>query len=156
MERKFVSENRKALERLRKLVDEISDAELNLVVYKEGWTVAVVLAHLAFWDHWSLLKMRQWQAGGPVDLPLSWDAINETLTPNDAMLPFLLAIPPRQAAAMALASAEAIDRELEATTADMISEIERLDDETRLYRSFHRHIHLDEIEALLESRRTHR
>ena len=153
MDRQYVDENNKSRARLRKLVGEITDEELKLVIYKEGWTIAVMLAHLAFWDHWSLLKMRQWKASGPVELPLGWDAINDALLPNDALIPFLLEIPPRKAADMA-AAAEAIDRELEETAPEIIAGIERLRDETRLYRSIHRRMHLDEIEALLKNKRS--
>lgn len=154
MERKFVVENRKTCQRLRKLVVEISDDELQLVIYKEGWTIASALAHLAFWDQWSLLLLRKWKESGDVAFPpVDWDTINDTLLPNDALLPFLLAIPPRRAANMAVVSAEAHDLELESTPPEMITEIESLNDETRLYRSIHRNIHLNEIDTLLKSKR---
>jgi hypothetical protein len=101
--------------------------------------------------------MRKWKASGVVTLPpVNWDTINDTLLPNDALLPFLLAIPPRTAANMAITSAEAIDCAIEETSPEMISEIERLGDKTRLHRSIHRKLHLDEIEALLKVKRSGR
>ena len=154
MERQYITENNRERERLRKLANEITDDELKLVVYKEGWTVAAALAHLAFWDEWSLLLLRKWKESGKVTFPpVDWDTINDILLPNDALLPFLLEIPPRTAANMAVSAAEAYDRELEETPPEMITEINNLNDETRLYRSIHRKMHLDEIEALLKSKR---
>ncbi len=154
MKRQYITENKRERERLCKLVNVITDDELKLVIYKEGWTVAAALAHLAFWDEWSLLLLRKWKENSKVTFPpVDWDTINDTLLPNDALLPFLLEIPPRTAANMASSSAESYDRELEDTRPEIIAEIELLEDETRLYRSIHRRMHLDEIEALLKSKR---
>ena len=50
----FVTKNTSSRERLRKMVNDVTDEELNFVIYKEGWTIAVVLAH--FCD--SLLNQR--------------------------------------------------------------------------------------------------
>ena len=50
MDRSYVMKNTKSRERLHRLVNDISDSELKLVIYKEGWTIAAALAHLAFWD----------------------------------------------------------------------------------------------------------
>jgi hypothetical protein len=52
MDRPFVVENTQERERLRTLVTRITDEELSLPL-GEGWTIAVALAHLAFWDQWS-------------------------------------------------------------------------------------------------------
>jgi len=48
-DRSYVAENRAQLERLRALTDKLSDQQLATPV-EAGWTVAGVLAHLAFWD----------------------------------------------------------------------------------------------------------
>lgn len=50
MGRQYVIENTRERKRLRALVSRITDEELSLPYYKEGWTVAAGLAHLAFWD----------------------------------------------------------------------------------------------------------
>lgn len=45
------------------------------------WTVATLLAHLAFWDQRVLALLRRWKEKG-VDLsPIDADAVNETLRP---------------------------------------------------------------------------
>jgi hypothetical protein len=133
MARSYVVENNRSRERLKKLVDGVTDDELKLVIYKEGWTVAAALGHLAFWDQYSLLLMRKWKDTGVVTpIPLDWDTINDRLMPNDTVLPFLLAIAPRTAADLAVSCAEAIDRELEEAPPGMIDRIRLLEDRTRL------------------------
>jgi hypothetical protein len=148
MDRPFVSENDQARERLISLAKRLTDEELKLVL-GNGWTIAVALAHLAFWDQRSLFLMRKWKKSGvelsPIDIDLT----------NDSLLSLWLALPPRAAAELAVASAEAIDRELEAAAPEMIAAIESLGEKFRLYRSIHRKLHLDEIEELLQKRIRH-
>ena len=64
MERKYIAENKKGRDRLRKLVNEITDEELSLIIYKEGWTIAVALAHLAFYDERRRVLLRKWKIKG--------------------------------------------------------------------------------------------
>jgi len=52
MDRQFDTENKRERERLRALVSRITDEELNLPYYEEGWTVSAGLAHLAFQDQY--------------------------------------------------------------------------------------------------------
>ncbi len=68
---------------------------------------------------------------------------------NESLLPLWLLIPSRAAADLAVASAEAVDRELKEAPAEMITALEGLGEKFRLYRSDHRKLHLDQIEALL-------
>ena len=53
MDRPFVAENAQERERLSSLVARLKDEELILTL-RNGWTIAVALAHLAFWisDHY--------------------------------------------------------------------------------------------------------
>jgi len=145
MERSFVEENAKERKRLRSLVRQLTDEELSLSMEKD-WTIAVAFAHLAFWDQRSLALVRKWKSDGVEPSVIDIDVT------NDSLLPIWLAIPPRAAAELAVSSAEAIDRELEASSSEFISAIESLGESFRLYRSTHRKIHLDEIEALLENK----
>jgi hypothetical protein len=142
MDRPFVAENAKARERLGSLVVRITDEELNLPL-GNGWTIAVALAHLAFWDQRSLVLMRKWKQSGVELSPIDIDVT------NDSLLPLWRAIPPRATADLAVSSAEAIDRELEEASSDLIDAIESLGEKFRLYRSIHRRLHLDEIEEAL-------
>ena len=146
MERPFVAENTKERERLIALVGRLTDEELSLPL-EDDWTVAVALAHLAFWDQRSLLLVRRWKNSGVVQpSPLDID-----LT-NDSLLPLWLAIPPRAAANLAVSAAEEIDRELEEASPDWITKIESLGEKFRIDRSIHRKLHLDEIEEILSKK----
>jgi len=145
MDRPFIAENRKERERLRKLVERISDKELNRPMW-EGWTIAAALAHLAFWDQRALVLMKKWRAEGVSSSPSDDDVT------NDSILPLCLAIPPRAAARLAVSAAEAIDLELENARDDFLRDIGELGERFRLYRSDHRKVHLDQIEGLLNTR----
>jgi len=145
MERPFVVENAKERERLRSLVERLTDKELGLPL-GNGWTIAVALAHLSFWDQRILFLMRKWKKSG-----VETSSIDIDVT-NDSLLSLWLTIPPRKAANLAISSAEAIDRELEEASSDFITEIEGLGEKFRLYRSIHRKLHLDQIEEFLSSK----
>jgi hypothetical protein len=143
MERPFVIENSRERERLKSLVNSLTDAQLSQPIDK-NWTIAVALAHLAFWDQRSLSLMRKWASMGtspePIDIELT----------NECLLPLWRALPPRAAAELAVSAAKAVDCALEEAPSSLISEIERMGDRFRLYRSEHRKMHLDEIEAVLK------
>jgi len=49
MERAYTTENTHERQRLRTLVARVSDDDLTRPL-PNGWTVAITLAHLAFWD----------------------------------------------------------------------------------------------------------
>ena len=68
MEKQYVKENNKSRERLRNLVNNITDEELSLVIYKEGWTIAAILAHIAFWDERRVVLMRKWKQKSKIHL----------------------------------------------------------------------------------------
>jgi hypothetical protein len=139
MKRSFIEENQRERERLRSLVERLTEDQLKTPL-GEDWTVAITLAHLAFWDQRSLTLIRKWKQTGVVEpSPIDIDITNE------ALLPLWRALPPRAAAELAVASAEAIDRELEETADDMIARIERDDEKWRVYRCRHRKMHLDQI-----------
>ena len=145
MDRSFVAENEKERERMRSLVKRLTDEDLSLHL-GNGWTIAVVLAHLSFWDQRSLFLMRKWRQSGVEPSPIDIDIT------NDSLLSLWQAIPPRAAANLAISSAEAINRELEEAAPDLITEIEGLGEKFRLYRSIHRKLHLDEIEEVLSKK----
>lgn len=143
MERAFIAENARERQRLKSLVGRLTDAQLRLPIDK-SWTIAVALAHLAFWDQRCLSLIRKWESSGVSPSPIDIDVA------NDCLLPLWQALPPRVAAELAVSSAEAADRALEETSSDLISAIEQLGERFRLYRSEHRKLHLDEIEKALK------
>jgi hypothetical protein len=144
----FVERNRAELERMRALVDRLSDAELQQPV-NESWTVAGVLGHVAFWDGRALFLAEKLQRGVP--FTASDEEPEDPDWINDGTRPLIHAIAPRQAAELALSVAEQIDQLL----ASMPPELERRtwpsDQSSPLnaLRADHRGEHLDEIEAAL-------
>ena len=142
----LIQENAKWGERLQALVARLSDKDLARPVY-DGWTVAGLLAHLAFWDGRVLVLLRKWKKTGVEPSPADAHVV------NDAMRSLLLAIPPRRAAEIALGTADAVDREIEELDARLISEIQSKLPEFRLNRGLHRESHIADIEAALSAKK---
>ena len=142
MSRSYVEENTEQRERIRDLLARLSDQDLALPL-GDGWTVAGLLGHLAFWDHRALLLIGRWKQTGVGPSPVDVDAI------NDAMKPLLLSVPPRKAAEIAMETAAVIDKEMEVLSADLIAQIEAQATNFRLNRGLHRKVHMDQIEAAL-------
>jgi len=142
----YIVENKKSRARLSKLVNSLSEKDMQLVIYKEGWTVAVAFAHVAFWDERRRLMIKAWREKGVSPTPYIDDIV------NDVLIPLLLAIPPKKAADLAVKAAEALDKEIEALPDKIRREIEALNDPKALERAIHRNQHLDEIEDFLKNK----
>ena len=144
-DRSFVEENTRELERMRRIVDRLSEDDLRRPV-GEHWTVAGILGHIAFWDGRNLALAGKLERGvpfSPSDVePEDVDWI------NDAARPLILAIEPRQLAELALRTAEDTDRRVASLPPERMwpgdpeSPINPL-------RATHRGEHLDQIEAVL-------
>ena len=78
-DRSYVEDNRAELERMRAFVERASDEDLAAPM-PDGWTVASVLSHLAFWDQRVLVLEDQADRGitppGYRDEDVDW--INDT------------------------------------------------------------------------------
>src|SRR3990170_2112444 len=96
MDRSFIERNLASRERIRDLAGRLSDDELQHRV-GEHWTVAIALAHLAFWDRRVLYVLDMTEREGKLFIP------EIDIFVNDLSLPLWAAIPPRQAARLALA-----------------------------------------------------
>ena len=70
---------------------------------------------------------------------------------NDALKPFLLALPPRRAAELALAVAEAVDRKVAAVSDDLLERNDAAGSPLNMRRAEHRGEHFREIEHVLGS-----
>jgi hypothetical protein len=141
VDRGVVDANDKARARLKALVARLSDADLGRPM-PAGWTVTAVLGHIAFWDQRTLVLLE----AGTLPPRLRAEDVDWI---NDAAKPFLLALPPRQGAELALAIAEAVDRKIETLADDVASRIAAAGGPVNLDRAEHRREHLDEIEAAL-------
>ena len=133
------------LGRMRAIVERLSVEGLRQRV-NENWTVAGVLAHIAYWDQRAVWLAGKIERGEPFTEdeaePDSPDWV------NDVARPFLHAIEPRAAAALALQIAEEIDRRVAALPPESVwpnSDTSLLN----AFRSGHRAEHLDELEARL-------
>lgn len=142
MDPTYLAENGAERERLRSIVVRLSAADLNRSL-GDGWTIATALAHLAFWDRRQLAVLRRWQREGVQPIPSDPDTINE------ALHELIAALPPRTAAELALAAAEAVDRAVEQVTPEQAAEIEAINYGYILRRFRHRRAHLDQIEQAL-------
>jgi hypothetical protein len=142
MNRDFESVNKASRERMRKLVESITDKQLALPTVA-GWTVASTLAHIAFYDNRILYLLKHWKDNGIAPSPYDADAINE------AQKPFFLAMPTRLAADLALESAKAVDHEIEQTPDELVERIRAAKVQFKFERNEHRKYHLEEIEAAL-------
>jgi hypothetical protein len=141
----YVAENRRELERMRTIADGLSDKQLRLPV-NAYWTVSAVFGHIAFWDARILALADKFERGEPFTEsdhePEDVDWI------NDASRPLIHAIPPLEAARLALDIAERTDAKVATLPPDRLWP---QDPESPLYgfRSSHRSEHLDEVEAAL-------
>lgn len=141
VDRGFIDRNRASRERIRKFAS-LSDERLRTPV-GEHWTVAIVLAHLAFWDRRAMLVLNRTEQDGKLYVP----EINSDVA-NDLSLPLWAAIPPQEAGRLAIESAEALDQRLETYPPDLLEKVFKYN-ERWVERSIHRDTHLDEAEAAL-------
>ena len=148
-DRTYVSENRAELERLRALVDRLSDQELSRPM-EAGWTVAGVLAHLAFWDYRVVTLLDQWGPDGRGAAPRVYD---ETAVDwiNDASKPLCLGLPPRVAARMAIDAAVAADQRVAGLLETQLAANKDAGGPISVLRAQHRREHLDAIERALSA-----
>jgi len=144
MERGYATENAHERQRLRTLVARLSDDDLTRPL-PNGWTVAITLAHLAFWDRQRLALLRHWERDGVKPAPADADTINE------GVRVLATALPPRTAAQLALDAAEAVDQALEQLSAAMVAQIEVGGQASILRRAVHRRGHLDRIDQALRA-----
>lgn len=133
---------------MRAMVERLSDHDLRRPVNPD-WTVAAVLCHIAFWDGRALALAEKLERG----VPFSEDDTepDDVAWINDATRPLLHAIPPRDAAAVALRIAEETDRRVAALPPALRARTWPTDPHSPLnpLRAGHRAEHLEEIEAAL-------
>ena len=145
MDVSHVARNDAARDRLRDLVERLSDDDLARSL-TEGWTVGAALAHVAFWDRFALAHWRRHlDQGEPiVSLP---EHLEDLI--NAAGLEQWLAMPPHEAARQALAAAEELDRTIQDLPPEAVAAVRAGGFRRMLDRFAHRREHLDEIERAL-------
>jgi hypothetical protein len=143
LDRSFGELNHASTQRIHDLAARLSDEELQHSV-GEHWTVAIVFAHLAFWDRRVLAALDSTEREGKLTFP------QIDISVNDLSLPLWAAIPPRAAARIAIETAETLDKRLEEFSPALLEEIFNYN-KRWVVRSLHRGEHLDEAEAALKS-----
>ena len=142
LDRSFVERNRASTDRIRALAARLTDVEMQRPV-GEHWTVAIVLAHLAFWDRRVMYVLDRTERDGTLFVP------EIDVFVNDLSLPLWAAIPPPEAARIAIETAETLDRQLENFPPRLLAEIHSYN-ERWVVRALHRGEHLDEVDAALK------
>src|SRR5215468_2966290 len=145
-DRSHVAQHDAERQRLSALAARLSDQELARPL-PAGWTVATVLGHVAFWDQRVIEIIAAWRRAG-VGAPLPALAEANVDWINDAAKPFLLALPPRRTAELAVQIALAADQAVAGLPDEFVSAA-RAGTSLNLLRAEHRREHLDEIEAAL-------
>jgi hypothetical protein len=141
LNRSFIEQNRASTERIRALAGRLSDEEMQTRV-GEHWTVAIALAHLAFWDRRVLYVLDRSEKDGKLFIP------EIDIFVNDLSLPLWAAILPRAAARIAIETSETLDKRLENFPLALLEEIYTYN-KRWVVRALHRGEHLDEVEAAL-------
>jgi len=144
MDRGYIQRNDASRERLRATLARLSDDALRRDV--DGWTIAMTLAHLAFWDRFTHLRWIETAASGRA-LPVSTgspqtDLINDTNADLWARTLDAAAI-----RAFVLLAATDVDAHVAALPDALVEAAQAAGLERHLDRSRHRDDHLDRIEA---------
>jgi len=140
-DKSFIELNRTSRERMRALADRCSDEDMQIKV-GEHWTVAIVFAHIAWWDRRVMYVLDMTEKNGTVFIP------EIDIFVNDLSLPLWAAIPASEAVRIAMESAEAVDKRLEDYPEILRDEIFNYN-KRWVIRALHRNEHLDEADAAL-------
>ena len=142
MDRSFVELNRLSRERMLAIADRCSDEEM-LTRVGEHWTVAIVYAHLAWWDRRVIYVLDMTEKNGKLFIP------EIDIFVNDLSLPLWAAVPAREAVRIAMENAEAVDKRLDEYPETLLDEIIKYN-KRWVFRALHRNEHLDEAQAALK------
>ena len=143
MDRSFIEQNRASTERIRALAARLTDEEMQQKV-GEHWTVGIVFAHLAWWDRRVMYVLDMTEKDGKLFIP------EIDIFVNDLSLPLWAAIPPREAARIAIETSETLDKRLEEYSLELLEEIYNYN-KRWVIRALHRAEHLDEADSALKN-----
>jgi hypothetical protein len=141
LDRAYIDLNRASTERIRTLANRLSDEEMQTPV-GQHWTVAIVFAHIAWWDRRVMYVLDETEKDGKLFIP------DIDINVNDISLPLWAAIPPRAATRIAIETAETLDNRLENYSPALLEEIFNYN-KRWVIRALHRNEHLNEADAAL-------
>jgi hypothetical protein len=146
-DRSYIAENDRQRRRLEALVEKLDDASLSRAMPSD-WTVAGVLAHLAFWDARVIVLIDMLKRGAKMPTARQEDV--DWI--NDAAKPVQLAVAPRRAALLAVEAARATDHAVATLSDELLAKNAAAGSPVYLDRARHRREHLDEIDKVLDHR----
>src|SRR6185436_9126709 len=135
--------NRASKERIRAMAERLNDEEMQTRV-GEHWTVSIVFAHIAWWDRRVMYVLDMTEKNGKLFIP------EIDVFVNDLSLPLWAAVPPREAARIAIETSETLDKRLEEYSPSLLEEIYNYNKRWGV-RALHRNEHLDEADAALKN-----
>ena len=138
----YKEQNRASRERVRALAERLTDEEMQTKV-GEHWTVGIVFAHIAWWDRRVMYVLDMTEKNGKLFVP------EIDIFVNDLSLPLWAAVPPREAARIAIETSETLDKRLEEYSPALLEEIYNYN-KRWIIRALHRNEHLDEADAALK------
>ena len=138
----YKEQNRASTERIRALTGRLTDDEMQTKV-GEHWTVAIALAHLAWWDRRVMYVLDMAERDGKLFVP------EIDIFVNDLSLPLWAVIPPREAARICIETSEALDKRLEDYSPELLEEIYNYN-KRWVVRALHRNEHLDDVDTALK------
>src|SRR5690606_29965296 len=116
IEHDFVALNHASTEHIRSVANRLSDEQMQTRV-GEHWTVAIVLAHLAWWDRRVMYVLDMTEKDGKLFVP------EIDIFVNDLSLPLWAAVPPSAARQIALETFETLDARMAAYPRHLLEEI---------------------------------
>lgn len=145
-DRSYVERNHAAAERLERTLAGIAPDEAGALA-DGGWTVSALLAHLAFWDRYVLVRWQARQPGAlmPLDVPGHVaDLVNDAAMPGWAHLPW------SDVQELVRRAAADTDAFVAGLPDDVIAAVTTEGRPRLVDRSLHRAEHLDMIDRAIE------
>ena len=141
VDRSYVARNTASRSRLSTMASGLRDGDFTRDA-GGAWTVAALLAHLAFWDRFVIERLTRWERSGFEAAVFDADVI------NDAALAGWRAIPGPAARQEALAAAAQCDERVERVGDELASAIIGAGRQRMLDRALHREEHIAQIERV--------
>ncbi|MCY7417283.1 MAG: DinB family protein [Chloroflexi bacterium] len=145
MDRSYIARNDASRTHLEGLLDSLTEEQLTLEV--DGWSVGVHLAHLAFWDRFTLLRWQETARSGRA-LPVSVVAPLTDLI-NDAQVGQWAALHTDELRALVRLSAADCDAHVAELSDTLVQAAQDAGLDRTLDRSVHRQLHVGPVEAAL-------
>lgn len=140
---RHLERNDRSVIRLRQVIAGMPEGRWTQTL-EGGWTIGILLAHMAFWDRfvrerWEHARRTHRIAPVAIDLGLA-DLVNDASVPGWAL------IPPRDAARMALAAAGETNATIAALGVNAVDAVVAAGWDSLLDRSIHRDEHIAALE----------